>query len=112
MSKIVAEFDTLEKTLVVTIDGKDVANVREVHFGQSYNNDDEFSCLISTMTKDETNDTKEYNQLMAAKSKEASLFPSQPSDYPGFLKSLGTQKGLPSGKNIIKDICEFFSKEA
>lgn len=67
MAKISVNFDTVDKTIKVSLDGKPVENVQCVRFDASYMEDeDEFNCCITTMTKDETNDMRSYTQLMAS----------------------------------------------
>ena len=95
MSKINVEFDTKEKTLAVKIDGKPVPNIIGVNLSKSYYSDDEdeFSCSLVTMTKDEANDIRTYTQVMATESKEAKIHDTLPSaDFPGMLESRGKQQ--------------------
>lgn len=69
--KINAEFDTVEKTLAVLVDGKPVENVSEVYFMKNYSDEKEFGCSVMTAKKDETNDTYEYHRLIASELGEA-----------------------------------------
>ena len=78
MSKINVQFDTVEKTLSVNIDGKTLDNVTSVNFGQcydyidgKYNPDGDMNCSISM--QEDNDDMKIYHTLMASKSKEGEI---------------------------------------
>lgn len=69
MAKIVATFDTVDKTLEVTQDGETLDNVTSVSFSQSmgYMSDNgDMCCYITMMDKDEENDMKTSHTLMAS----------------------------------------------
>lgn len=85
MSKINVEFDTKEKTLSVKIDGKALASVVGVNLSKSYYSDDEdeFTCSLVTLEKDDTNDIKKYTQIMAVDSEGARGHKS--SEFAGFV---------------------------
>jgi hypothetical protein len=65
MAKIVAEFDTVEKTLVVTMDGKPVNDVTGVNFMKCYDGEE---CMADVVTRseDESNDLKTMVHIMAS----------------------------------------------
>lgn len=65
MAKFIAEFDTNEKTLVLTKNGEAMANVVGVNFGCSWDDKDEFCCDIVMATKDEADDIRTYTRLSA-----------------------------------------------
>jgi hypothetical protein len=71
MAAIVATFDTKTKKLVVTQDGKAVADVMYVSLGRRYDYDegevseDQFSICISTGYEDEESDIRTYTSLCA-----------------------------------------------
>lgn len=86
MSKINVEFDTKEKTMEVSIDGKAVPNCVSANFSKGYymDDEDEFSCNVVTMERDEPNDMRKYTQVMASESEGASGTRSV--KFPGFLE--------------------------
>lgn len=80
MSKVTVEFDTLEKTVSVSINGKPVPDVSSVEFYRSYDRDDEFRCGIMTVSKDEENDMRVVTHLVAHEEESISMA----SELPGF----------------------------
>jgi len=64
MAQIVATFDTVEKTLAVTFDGKTLQNLECVRFDRF--GGDEFMANITTMAIDDTHETVTYTQVMAS----------------------------------------------
>ena len=66
MAKINVEFDTVEKTMSVSMDGKSVNDISEVFFIKSWNNDDEWTCSLGTMQENEGDDLKVYTRLIAS----------------------------------------------
>ena len=71
MAKVSVEFDTVEKTLSCSIDGKAVDNVHYVSMSHGYMNEEDFTCSITTMMHDEAEDIKTYTQLIASESKDS-----------------------------------------
>jgi hypothetical protein len=83
MAKVVAQFDTVEKTLTVTEDGKAVANVYGAEFcrGYSYDGDEvPYCCSVMTMTEDADNKLMRMTRLTAAEA--APLQPTTPAPAP------------------------------
>lgn len=90
MAKIAVSFDTVEKTMKVTIDGKAIDNVSCASFYcNSYEPGEEFRCQIQTMMKDEDNDMNSYTNLMASAQepelKEVSVVSKTQADIAAFL---------------------------
>jgi hypothetical protein len=104
MAKVNVEFDTVEKTISVKLDGKQVPDVVGVNLQKSYYseaNEDAFSCSIVSMTKDEDNDTRTYTQVMAKESKEAQIYDVVASKaFLGFVESRQAQK--VSGSELVR----------
>jgi hypothetical protein len=68
MAKVIAEFDTVDKTLSVSINGKAVADVYEVNFCRGYADDDEavpYRCGVMTLTQDADEGITTMNRVMA-----------------------------------------------
>ena len=65
MAKIAVNFDTMDKSIEVKIDGKTIDNITSVNFCSDYGGD-EFNCCVTTMTDDEGSDIKSYTTLMAS----------------------------------------------
>ncbi len=78
--KIVATFDTVEKSLDVTMDGSPVEDVYEASFSKSFR--DEFSCCVTTMSRDDVEGLSQMYRICAADSREAKAAPDAP-DFPG-----------------------------
>jgi predicted membrane GTPase involved in stress response len=74
MSKIIINADSETDELLVTINGKEIANVRSVNISQIPELDDpddmELSICICTYEEDEETEVKKYTQLIARKTKE------------------------------------------
>ena len=84
MAKVMVEFDTVEKTMSATIDGKAVENCYEISFGKY--GDDEFGCSIGIRTEDKSNKMMKNERIYASKSKEAnSLSATKASSFDGFI---------------------------
>lgn len=70
MAKINVEFDTGTKEMVVTMDGKAVANVEQISLsrGNYYaeNPDEAYGCSILTLVKNEEESYKAYTQIIAS----------------------------------------------
>ncbi len=73
MSKITVEFDTIEKTLDVMLDGKTMPNVCGVDICSSYDDEDEFRCNIMQQSKDEANGIKTYTNVIAAEDRRSKV---------------------------------------
>lgn len=65
MSKIVAEFDTKEKTLSITMDGKSIDNVSSAEFYAGWDEKDEFHAGITTVTKIDEEDVTQVMRIVA-----------------------------------------------
>lgn len=74
MAKIVAEFDTVEKTLVVTMDGKKVEDVSSASFMKCYSGEECMADII-TRSEDESNDMKTMVHMMASQGVKISKAP-------------------------------------
>lgn len=69
MAKIVAEFDTVDKTLSVVIDGTAVDNVVGVDMHRGYccdGDEQEFRCNVSQLSEDKDNKLRTFTHLMAS----------------------------------------------
>jgi len=66
MAKIIAEFDTQEKTLVVRMDGQVVDNVVGARFETSYGDEDDYCCSVTTLDRNEDEDMRTYTQVLAS----------------------------------------------
>lgn len=65
MAKIVATFDTKDKTLIVDMDGKKFKNVSEVSFFKSFSDEGKFYADVSTVEHSEDNETVVMTRTMA-----------------------------------------------
>ena len=73
MAEIVATFNTVDKTLSVTIDGKAIDNVMEAHFCSKYgyydgydgDDSDDYCARVSTMEKDDEEGTRKSFMVTA-----------------------------------------------
>lgn len=63
MAKVNVEFDTVEKTISVSINGQSIDDASEVVFHKDY--EDEWCCSVLTMSHDEENDLRSYTRLSA-----------------------------------------------
>lgn len=72
MAKININFDTKDKTIGCEMDGKPVDNVHEVAIYKGYDSEG-FSMRISQMMKDDENDMKYVQHIMAKNSNEGYL---------------------------------------
>lgn len=70
MAKVNVEYDTVEKTASVTIDGKSVDNLASVvvYCGYSMNEDDppKFCLEMTSCAEDEDNDMRSMNRITAS----------------------------------------------
>lgn len=67
MAKIVASFDTKEKTLSCTIDGKAVSNIQEIVMYKGYEGED-FTMSLMTAAKDDESGMTRMERIVAAES--------------------------------------------
>ncbi len=97
MAKMNFEFDTETKQFTASVDGTSVPNAIGVSINRSWDDDDEFQCVIIASKKDETTDITEIRQLIASQTlagkelaakKDGKSFPSK--DFPGFVESRDT----------------------
>lgn len=113
MAKIVIEFDTVDKTMSASVDGKAVADVVEAYVSKRYSmsgdGDDEVSygCSITTMAEDEESDIRTMTRLCASESLEGQRI----------IAAEGPQKSPVDGFVIVdktsslqKDIASFLGK--
>lgn len=70
MSKIVATFDTEEKSLVVTLDGEELQDVTYVSAGKSWSDEDDFCMSVSSQTVDEDKGVRRLMTVVACDSSE------------------------------------------
>ena len=105
MAKVTIEFDTVDKSMAIAIDGKAVDNVQYVSL--STYDGDEFGCSIETVAKDDEHDMRTYTRLCASESKDGKeLRDSIVSDtFPGFVKA-----EIPVMTKAQTDIQSFFAK--
>jgi hypothetical protein len=101
MAKILIEFDTNEKTLAATIDGKPVDNVVEVSFCVGYDDKDEYRCCLMTKETNDEHDIQTYTHLRASESIDAKGVDASPSDIAGFVKS-------DAGNSLRQAIANYF----
>lgn len=69
MSKMLIEFDTVSKELVATIDGAAVSNVVGVSINPSWDDEDEYQCMVTTKSEDETTNIKTLTMMYASECK-------------------------------------------
>jgi len=104
MAKINVEFDTIEKTLSVSVDGKVVADVSEVYISRRYSEKDGYSCSINTVKHNEDQGVMEIFSLIARESEEGKSLrgsASESSEFDGFLK-------VEAKSKAVSDIEKFF----
>lgn len=65
MAKIIIEFDSADKTVKVTKDGKEISNVKSISVYPNYMNEQEMCCNVMSIDEDEDNDLKEMHNLIA-----------------------------------------------
>lgn len=66
MAKIVATFDTSDKSLIVDMDGKKFKNVSDVSFFQSFSDDGKFFAQVSTRESSEEDGVTVHTTTMAS----------------------------------------------
>jgi len=106
MAKINVEFDTVEKTMAVSMDGTPMPNVAGVTMFLNYGDDDEYCCELVQVSKDEAHDTRVVTRTCASNQNGATSLPD--STIPGF-----KVKEQTSGRNLSKvsaNIAAYFSK--
>lgn len=112
MAKISIEFDTKTKELTAAIDGKAVANVVSVQMYPSWDDDDEFRCVITTAAEDEETDIKSITNLVASETPQAKTLIAAKTGaaesvmFPGFVESKSTMES-----KALKDIVAYFGAE-
>lgn len=89
MAKVVAAFDTKEKTLTVNLDGKSVANIAEVVMYQSYDGKD-YTMSLCTMARDDAEGIMRMERIVAKDSgdgkKALASGQAQPTNHDEFVK--------------------------
>jgi hypothetical protein len=90
MAKINVEFDTVEKTMTCTVDGKALANVQGVMFGKGYSSKrDEYTVEVVLGDESEDDDMRTWTRICAAdtvKGRELVADGATPrADLPGFV---------------------------
>ena len=71
MAEIIAKFNTVDKTLVVTKDGQMVDNIDSIYFGKR--DEEKMGCAIHQMTEDEDEGTREMHSLYSSEDKTAEV---------------------------------------
>lgn len=106
MAKINVEFDTIEKTLAVQMDGAEVADVVMVSLGKGYccGDEDDFRCEIMTMTEDEASDVKTYTRLVASESADGKLPEAVELEGDNDFKAI-----IVRSNNVTADISKYFA---
>ncbi|MBY0525592.1 MAG: hypothetical protein K2R98_19460 [Gemmataceae bacterium] len=106
MAKINVEFDTKDKSLSVSMDGKAMANVAGISLYQSYDDEDEFRCNVVMATKDDTNDIRTVTSIYASEQ------PKADEQEKAFAEAgFKVSKASPQRANPIhRDIAEFLKK--
>ena len=66
MAKIMAEFDTVDKTLSCMVDGKAVADVQEIVMSKGYMDEEKFGCSLLTVREDEAGGMRHITRLVAS----------------------------------------------
>jgi hypothetical protein len=121
MAKVVIQFDTNDKTLNVTVDGKSLENVvhadvcrRDYYgYGMPVSDDDEdepeFRFCITQAEKDADNDTEKVTRIVAADSEEGKLSTAQVIDELPSCRAVASSR-VGDGK-AVSDIVGYFSDE-
>lgn len=98
MALISATFDTVNKTLAVSVDGKSVDSVFEAYFSKDYYDGEKFTCSVTTATEDKDQKTRLMTRLVAGDK--------------GLVAAGGN---IPAGEFVpacvSNDIAKYFSKE-
>lgn len=109
MAKVNIEFDTVDKTMSVNVDGAVVDNVVEAYVARKYSYDEEddveYSCSVTTSVKDEESYIHTITRLAASESTEGKAAASQgaaPALVDGFLVVSSTSK-------VHEDIASYLS---
>lgn len=114
MAKISIEFDTKTKELTASIDGKSVANVVSVQMYPSWDDDDEFRCILTTAAEDESTEIKTVTQLVASETLQgkeliaAKAGAAESEHFPGFIENKSTAES--KAIKAIQDIEAFFTE--
>lgn len=106
MAKIVCEFDTVAKTMAVTMDGKAVDNVMGCSLYKNY--DGEYSCTVSTGETNKDEKTTKVSYLYASESIEGKQLPdsSKSKTFVGFKEA----SEIVTHSNVAEDIANYFAK--
>lgn len=102
MAKILVEFDTVEKTLSASIDGKAVADVYGVSLYRGWADDDDvvpYRCELTTRSEDDTNKLCRYTSVVASDGTTTTT-PAKPADPPAEDK-----------KDLAADVEQYLSRE-
>lgn len=122
MSKVNVEFDTLDKTLSLTVDGKAVQDVAYVSMGKSwgsYSRGEEanaFTCCFETQVKDEENDMNTCVRVCASESdlgKKTTEGFEENEALPGFkiIRENASASKKFNREQLIKATAAFFNSE-
>jgi hypothetical protein len=82
VAQIAIAFDTATKKMVVTIDGKAVENVTEAQVYPSWDDPEEYRCMVMTRSADKDSGITTMTMLMAEETKAGKS--GQASAFPGF----------------------------
>lgn len=88
MAKINIEIDTEEATVMASIDGQQIENVSSIYvykYHDSYEDEDEVSVRVSTMTKNEGSDVVKTEDYMCCDNKLVPAVPKVHQDIANFL---------------------------
>lgn len=118
MAKINVEFDTLEKTMNVTMDGKTIENAEGVSLYRGWSDDEKYGCSICVCSKDEASDVTTYTRVTASDSSEGKKITEgfETNDaIPGF-KIVHEVKTPSSAKynreQLVKSVASFFGEKS
>lgn len=107
MAKISIQYDTKEKTLAVTMDGKAVDNVAGAYLGKGYSYDEpeDYRCELTMMTQNEDDDYYTMTRIVASDTPAGQKLGDAPEskEVPGF-------KVAESATQFDTDVADFFKK--
>jgi len=66
MTKVLIEFDTVEKTITAKVGDKDMPNLSSIYVYQSYDRKDEYSIELCAMTRSKDDDMVEVYRVCAS----------------------------------------------
>lgn len=102
MAEMVITFDTVAKSLSVTLDGAEVPDVVGVEVSQSYRDDDQFCCCVRTRSEDESSGLTRMTHLVAKESAgDDGTLPE--SAVAGFVEKAGRQP-------VHADVLDYFAR--